>query len=470
MLIRNKKISFVTYTVTITALLIIAGISFLLIIQNSLMNEDMELNAYEKLTQEVRQVRKYIKYDEKHKPYIDYAYFENDDDQEQTENIYVFLQTYNGEIISGEAPQGYKSNNGVSGYKVIKLSADNKRYFAVVRMGRSEKEKEDKISNYKICVMISYKDIAYTYRDFRYKYYSVLLGVGCAFVLFAFALRKMIAVPMKKLNSSIEKSVDNLDFTENIVYNGPFRELDMLVDANNNLYKRVQQELERQSEFNANVSHELRTPVAVMHAQCQLSREIAEKNNDSEMLESIEVFERQTSRMKGLIEQLLQMATLDRDNVTVDMEEVDLLDVVESVCDDAEYICKKNLKFVYDLRSTIVRANMNHVVIIVNNLVSNAVKYSNDGGTIEVACGEWKGNYFISVRDEGRGMGKATKERIFESFYRGESDRSTEGFGLGLSQVMKIVRYYGGTVDVDSQPGKGSLFRVLIPMNSSCQL
>ena len=277
-------------------------------------------------------------------------------------------------------------------------------------------------------------------------------------------------VPIGKISSSVEKSVDNLDFTENIVYNGPFRELDMLVDANNNLYKRVQQELERQSEFNANVSHELRTPVAVMHAQCQLSREIAEKNNDSEMLESIEVFERQTSRMKGLIEQLLQMATLDRDNVTVDMEEVDLLDVVESVCDDAEYICKKNLKFVYDLRSTIVRANMNHVVIIVNNLVSNAVKYSNDGGTIEVACGEWKGNYFISVSDEGRGMGKATKERIFESFYRGESDRSTEGFGLGLSQVMKIVRYYGGTVDVDSQPGKGSLFRVLIPMNSSCQL
>lgn len=466
----KKKRSFVTYTIVFTALLITVGISCLLYIQNSLMKDDMELMAYEQLTQEVRQIRRYLAYDKDGNPYISEGFYNREEESDTDEEIWVFLQSKDGDIIYGAAPDGYADNPDVSGKSVLHMDVGNEKYFAVIRQGRSDKEELKKTSSYKICVMVPVSNLRYNYRDLLYKSYSVIAAVAIVFVIFALVLKRLIVVPVGKINSSIEKSVDNLDFTENIVYNGPFRELDMLVDANNNLYKRVQQELERQSEFNANVSHELRTPVAVMHAQCQLSREIAEKNNDSEMLESIEVFERQNSRMKGLIEQMLQMATLDRDNVTVDMEEVDLLDVVESVCDDAEYICKKNLKFVYDLRSTIVRANMNHVVIVVNNLVSNAVKYSNDGGTIEVACGEWKGNYFISVRDEGRGMGKATKERIFESFYRGESDRSTEGFGLGLSQVMMIVRYYGGTVDVDSQPGKGSLFRVLIPMNSSCQL
>lgn len=463
MLMKNKKISFVTYTVMITAIMMVIGISCLLIIQNNLMSDDMELSAYGKLTQEVRQVRKYIRYDEDHKPYIDPAFYDGEDDQDSTENIYVFLQTYKGDIISGTAPQGYKSNRDVSGNKILTLTAGDEIYFTVVRMGRSEREKEDKISNYKICAMISYTDIAYNYRDFRYKSYSVILIVAIVFVIFAFVLRKLIVVPVEKINRSIEKSVDDLDFTENIVYDGPFKELDMLVDANNNLYKRVHQELERQSEFNANVSHELRTPVAVMHAQCQLSREIAEKNDDNEMLESIEVFERQTSRMKGLIEQLLQMATLDRDNVKISTESVDLKDVIESVCDDVAYICKKNLKFTYDLTSTVVDANMNHIVIVVSNLVSNAVKYSNNGGEVHVSCGERDGSYYIAIRDNGRGMTQETQKRIFESFYRGDSDRSTEGFGLGLAQVMKIVKFYGGRVDVESAPGKGSTFTVLIP-------
>ena len=195
--------------------------------------------------------------------------------------------------------------------------------------------------------MVSVRDIESNYSELLYKSYCVIGIVLIAFVIYAFALRKLIAVPMGSLNRSIDKSVDNLDFTENLEYDGPFKELDMLTDANNNLYRKVHQELERQAEFNANVSHELRTPVAVMHAQCQLSREIAEKNGDEEMLESIEVFERQTSRMKGLIEQLLQMSVMDNENAVIAVEDVDLLDVVESVCDDVEYICKKNLKFTY---------------------------------------------------------------------------------------------------------------------------
>lgn len=303
------------------------------------------------------------------------------------------------------------------------------------------------------------------YRELRYKSYSVMAIVAATFAIFALVLRRMIADPVKKLNNSIKESVANLDFTENITYDGPFSELDMLVETNNNLYNRVQQELERQSEFNANVSHELRTPVAVMHAQCQLSREIAEKNKDPEMIESIAVFERQTARMKGLIEQLLQMSVLDRDNVKIPMEEVDLKDVIESVCDDAQYICRKDIEFSYDLRSVVVRANMNHVVIVVDNLVSNAVKYSDNGGKIHASCGENEEYYYIEVSDNGRGMNAETKNRIFESFYRGDSDRSTEGFGLGLAQVMKIVKFYGGTIYVNSMPGEGSTFTVEIPVN-----
>lgn len=461
----KKKKSFVTYTIIVTALLMAAGVSGLLFIQNSLMSDDMELMAYEKLSQEVRQAKKYVKYDENHNLYIAGGLYNREEDtDDSSENIWIFLQSNEGDILYGTAPEGYEANPGVSGSNTIQIEAGGKKYFAVVKNGKFVKSRTNKKAAYKICALVSHKDMMQNYRELRYKSYSVIAIVAIAFAIFALVLRKMIADPVKKLNNSIEESVNNLDFTENITYDGPFRELDMLVEANNNLYNRVQQELERQYEFNANVSHELRTPVAVMHAQCQLSREIAEKNKDSEMLGSIEVFERQTARMKGLIEQLLQMSVLDRDNVKIPMEEVDLKDVIESVCDDAQYICRKDIEFSYDLKSVVVTANMNHVVIVVNNLVSNAVKYSDNGNRIHVSCGEKEKSYFIEVSDNGRGMNAETKNRIFESFFRGDADRSTEGFGLGLAQVMKIVKFYGGRIYVDSVLGEGSTFTVEVPL------
>lgn len=461
----KKKKSFVTYTIIVTSLLIAAGVSGLLFIQNSLIKDDMELLAYEMLTQDVRQARKNVRYDEECNPYISDDFDSREEDSDDDEYIWTFLQSNEGDIVYGTAPEGYASNPDKTGGGTICIKAGGKEYFAVVRNGRTDSEKVNKKSSYKICALVSKKDMIQNYRELRYKSYSVIAIVATTFAIFALVLRRMVADPVKKLNNSIKESVDNLDFTENITYDGPFSELDMLVEANNNLYNRVQQELERQSEFNANVSHELRTPVAVMHAQCQLSREIAEKNKDPEMIESIAVFERQTARMKGLIEQLLQMSVLDRDNVKIPMEEVDLKDVIESVCDDAQYICRKDIEFSYDLRSVVVRANMNHVVIVVNNLVSNAVKYSDNGGKIHASCGGNEEYYYIEVSDNGRGMNAETKNRIFESFYRGDSDRSTEGFGLGLAQVMKIVKFYGGTIYVNSMPGEGSTFTVEIPVN-----
>lgn len=450
----------------ITALLITLGISCLLVIQNSLMKDDMELMAYEKLTQDIRQARRNILYDNEGRPYIESKFFERDEDSDGNENVILFLQSKDGEILSGSAPEGYEYNPEISKKKVVHISIGKDAYFAVIKKGRADSEPVDKKSGYKICAMVLVKEIEYNYRDLIYKSYSVILLVLVAFVISAFVLKKLVAVPVSELNRFIVKSVDNLDFTEKMKYDGPFSELDILVEANNNLYDRVQQELERQEEFSANVSHELRTPVAVMHAQCQLSREIAEKNNDHEMLESIAVFERQTTKMKGLIEQLLQMSILKKKNLNLSVEDVDLLDVVESVCDDAEYICKKNIQFSYDLVPTVVKVNMNLIVIVVNNLVSNAIKYSDDRGIVEVTCGSDSENCYISVRDEGRGISKEQKNRIFESFYRADTVRNTEGFGLGLSQVMKIAKYYGGTVQVDSEVGKGSKFTFIIPVDN----
>ena len=104
----KRKISFVTYTIIITALILVVGISCLLVIQNNLMKDDMNLMAYKKLTQEVAQIRRYIVYDSQKKPHIDDGFYDREDDPDSNEQIYVFLQGNDGEILDGEVPEGYK--------------------------------------------------------------------------------------------------------------------------------------------------------------------------------------------------------------------------------------------------------------------------------------------------------------------------------------------------------------------------
>ena len=374
----------------------------------------------------------------------------------------MFLQSRDGSFLDGRMPDDFRTGLDIGLQSLTKVTFQGERYYVATRRGKMKNGTEDD-SFYLVCAMISEQAVKDNYRELWHQSYLVIGVVGAFFILFALLLRYLITVPMRQLNESIKKSGENLDFTDSREYKGCFKELQMLTDANNHLYQRVQQELERQEEFNANVSHELRTPIAVMHAQCQVSREVAEKKQDKEAIKSIEVFERQTNRMKNLVDQLLQMTAIDRKGTTFSIEDIDVRDVIESACDDIAYIDTKHITFEYSLQPTIIQANMNLIYIVINNLLSNAVKYSNEGAKIYVSCGEKDGKSYIRIQDEGCGIEKENISKIFESFYREKKDCNAEGFGLGLSQAMKIAELYGGGIYVESTKNKGSIFTFFIP-------
>ena len=426
----KRKISFINFTVIVCGLIIAAGTICLLLMQKNLIKEDTKYLAYTELAQEVKRAKKNIGFDENENPYIKSDFYDLEEKDTYNENVYVFLQSRDGSFLDGRMPDDFRTGLDIGLQSLTKVTFQGERYYVATRRGKMKNGTEDD-SFYLVCAMISEQAV--------------------------------IAVPMRQLNESIKKSGENLDFTDSLEYKGCFKELQMLTDANNHLYQRVQQELERQEEFNANVSHELRTPIAVMHAQCQVSREVAEKKQDKEAIKSIEVFERQTNRMKNLVDQLLQMTAIDRKGTTFSIEDIDVRDVIESACDDIAYIDTKHITFEYSLQPTIIQANMNLIYIVINNLLSNAVKYSNEGAKIYVSCGEKDGKSYIRIQDEGCGIEKENISKIFESFYREKKDRNAEGFGLGLSQAMKIAELYGGGIYVESTKNKGSIFTFFIP-------
>lgn len=267
----KRKISFINFTVIVCGLIIAAGTICLLLMQKNLITEDTKYLAYTELAQEVKRAKKNIGFDENENPYIKSDFYDLEEKDTYNENVYVFLQSRDGSFLDGRMPDDSRTGLDIGLQSLTKVTFQGERYYVASRRGKMKNGTEDD-SFYLVCAMISEQAAKDNYRGLWHQSYLVIGVVGAFFILFALLLRYLIAVPMRQLNESIKKSGENLDFTDSLEYKGCFKELQMLTDANNHLYQRVQQELERQEEFNANVSHELRTPIAVMHAQCQVSR------------------------------------------------------------------------------------------------------------------------------------------------------------------------------------------------------
>ena len=128
---------------------------------------------------------------------------------------------------------------------------------------------------------------------------------------------------------------------------------------------------------------------------------------------------------------------------------------------------EKNLDLRLDLDELQYEGNeemMSHIWV---NLISNAIKFSPEGGVLEVSCMRVQDFIIVHVRDEGQGMDVATQARIFEKFYQGDSAHATEGNGLGLSLVKRIVDLCQGKITVNSAPGQGTTFSVYLPIEQT---
>jgi two-component system phosphate regulon sensor histidine kinase PhoR len=221
-------------------------------------------------------------------------------------------------------------------------------------------------------------------------------------------------------------------------------------------------------EFVANVSHELRTPLSIFRGYLETLLDDPHQP-PGELLRILEIMERHSDRLNALVEDVLSLARLESPGTKLDLSEVDLADLLHSTMRDwekrfAAAQLKSHLNFPGNL--PLLNADENRLQEVIYNLLDNAVKYSQPGGTVSLHA-ELEGDRVrISVSDQGVGIREADLPRIFERFYRADKGRSRElgGTGLGLSIVKHIVQLHGGTVEATSQPGKGTTISVLLPV------
>ncbi len=221
-------------------------------------------------------------------------------------------------------------------------------------------------------------------------------------------------------------------------------------------------------EFVANVSHELRTPLTTIrgYAETLLDSDLSE---DSDMAKHfLSVMNREVDRMTRIVKDLLALSRLDKETLEksktfFSMDEL-LQDVVSRMTINAK---EKGHTLTYSPTSDMpqVLADRDRIEQVIVNIISNAIKYTPDGGTIEVFAGYMYKEVYIKVKDNGIGIPKKDIPRLFERFYRVDKARSRDkgGTGLGLAIAKEIMELHGGTLSVTSEYGKGSEFLIKLP-------
>src|SRR6266540_660791 len=220
-------------------------------------------------------------------------------------------------------------------------------------------------------------------------------------------------------------------------------------------------------DFVANVSHELRTPLSILSGYIETLLD-SPKTSREELSRILRVMERHSMRLGLLVDDLLSLAQLESRNTALQLSDVQLPELFESVIRDwGKKLAEKQLKVIVDLSpdAQTIRADETRLHEVLHNLLDNAVKYSRENGEIRMQSVQRGHEIVLSVTDNGVGISKDDLPRIFERFYRADKARSRElgGTGLGLAIVKHIAQLHGGRVEAESELGRGTTIRVVLP-------
>lgn len=220
-------------------------------------------------------------------------------------------------------------------------------------------------------------------------------------------------------------------------------------------------------QFLSVLSHELKAPLNAIEGYLKMMQERQLGESIDDYASAIERSLQRIDSMRHLIMDLLDFTKVSFEKQIEKMQNVNVKELVSmAVVTVSPYAIHKDIHFVTEIRGCeTIWADPNDFEIIMNNLVSNAVKYNNTGGTVTITVDCNDNEFTLSVADTGIGMNSDEREMLFEEFTRIKNDRTRNisGSGLGLSIVKKVVELYHGVINVESAPEKGSVFTVIIP-------
>jgi heavy metal sensor kinase len=247
-------------------------------------------------------------------------------------------------------------------------------------------------------------------------------------------------------------------------------ELQRLSETLNGMLDRLEASFKKITQFTADASHELRTPVAVMRTRAELS--LRKARSPEEYRDVIAEVLTELEKTSGLIEQLMFLARADSGAETLNFSPTNVTEVLREACHQGSALAEaKQIGFQEQISSDSmwIRGDATSLRRLFLILIDNAVKYTPANGQVEVSLHRNNGYAIAQVRDTGIGIAENDLPNVFERFYRADKARTRElgGVGLGLSIGRWITEVHSGTIEVQSAPGRGSVFQIRLPITQA---
>ena len=287
---------------------------------------------------------------------------------------------------------------------------------------------------------------------------SILLGT-----IFSIVVSKQILRPVDDLIRATER-IARGDFSTPVPVRFRKNQFSQLITSFNEMERELSGIEIFRKDFIGNVSHEFKTPLNAVRGYV---RELSDPTlSREERDEYIRIITEACDRLTGMTTGILLLSKLENQRFVSEREEFDLTEEIRGaiLMQEREWT-KKKIELQLDLDETVTySSNPEMLSHVFENLLSNAIKFCPDeGGLIRVSCRREANGVTVVVADNGAGMDGETKKHIFEAFYQGDTSHKSEGNGLGLPLVRRIVELHGGRVEVESALGEGATFTIRLP-------
>lgn len=295
---------------------------------------------------------------------------------------------------------------------------------------------------------------------------SAILILGCVFLtgsIVFLVIADIIVKPLTRLTNAIKK-LSNGNYNVRVDNVGQ-DEISKLNQGFNQMARQLAKQDETRQKFISDISHEFQTPLTSIQGFANILKE--EDLPKEQRVKYANIILYNSKRLSSLAKNMLQLTLLDREEIELELTNYSLVEQMNRVISTQEnQAMEKNIEIVFEMpkKEIFIEGDEQRLEQVWTNIISNAIKYTNEGGLITITMKKNSKDIEISIEDTGIGMSKEVVSHIFERFYREDKARNVEGNGLGLAIVKSIVDLHHGKIDILSQVDVGTNFIVRLPI------
>lgn len=374
------------------------------------------------------------------------------------QNVEIAIYDKDFKFLYGNSPNGFEMDNRKSkDDKIMIIRSNNQKWYVynkTIELGdygkvwiRGVMPNIGQSSAIETVIQISFVILPF---------FLILSAIG------GYIITKNAFTPIEKIRKIAEKINEGNDLSQRINLGKGDDELHTLANTFDVMFDRLQTSFENEIQFTSDVSHELRTPITVILTQAEYGKDSISSVEDAQ--KSFGIIEKEGQKMSKLVSQLLTLARMERGKQKLNIENINLSELLEIIIETQTLSAKtKNIKFVTKIMPEIY-ANIDEMMImrVFTNLISNAISYGKQNGTITVELFLQENRIVSKISDDGIGISEDKLDKIWLRFYQVDPSKNGDNSGLGLSMVKKIIELHKGEIFVESELGKGTTFTIIL--------